>query len=173
MSPDKMWKLPPKAKIYEALTALADGRVEFFGTHSARVVSSSRDRSYEVRWSDGMRTITANDNASHWQGYMGYPIIAVLLKAGAIPYSSQIAEMLRGIPWKDLNERFKRNYDKAVEYILQHLDGGDDARAAIIREVDSIFDALGRLDLRRGPRLPCPAARDTSNPPPDQSENPA
>ncbi len=35
------WKLPPKAKIYEALTAVADKRVSVQDAASAEVVSSS------------------------------------------------------------------------------------------------------------------------------------
>ena len=34
------WKLPPKTKIYEALTAMADGRVKLKEGQTAEVVSS-------------------------------------------------------------------------------------------------------------------------------------
>jgi hypothetical protein len=74
-----------------------------------------------------MRQISSNDNASYWQGYAGYPIIAVLLATGAIEYDAKVAEPLAGVPWKQINERFKRNYDRAVEAVLQDIErgGGD------------------------------------------------
>ena len=78
MSAPIRWKLPPIAKVYEALSAVADGRVRITGDTAAQVTSSTRDKTYTVHWSPDLAHITANDNASHWQGYTGYPIIAVL-----------------------------------------------------------------------------------------------
>jgi hypothetical protein len=71
------WKSPPKAKVYEALSAVADGRVTLMGGEKAEVVSSDGTKTYHVEWSPDSNQITSNDNASYWQGYMGYPIIAV------------------------------------------------------------------------------------------------
>ena len=72
------WKSPPKAKVYEALSAVADGRVTLMGGEKAEVVSSDGTKTYHVEWSPDSNQITSNDNASYWQGYLGYPIIAVL-----------------------------------------------------------------------------------------------
>ena len=80
------WKQPPQAKIYEAFSALADGRVRLAGPGAAAVVSSNGDKTYTVEWAEvgGGLTVTANDNASYWQGYAGYPIIAALLLLGRL-----------------------------------------------------------------------------------------
>jgi len=44
------WKMPPKAKVYDALSAVADRRVLMKGPNEAEVVSSSGDRTYTVRF---------------------------------------------------------------------------------------------------------------------------
>ena len=88
------WKMPPKAKIYEALSAVADKRVFITGRSTAQVHSSSRDKTYDVEWSENMHEITSNDNASYWQGYTGYPIIAVLMETGKLSFEPRIAQLL-------------------------------------------------------------------------------
>ncbi len=144
------WKMPPKAKIYEALSAVADGRVDLKGPNMAEVTSSTGERTYTVRWSDDMKRFSSNDNASHWQGYTGYPIIAVLLVLGKIDYERETAELLAGVPWKRLNDRFKRDYAKAVDHALQEVESRRGGRTAIVRQVEAIFRQLAALRLERG-----------------------
>ena len=176
------WRLPPRAKVYEALSAVAGGRVrverdagssdvtdvpdfaggaDLAGAGSAEVTSSSGDKVYAVEWTDGMRRITSNDNASYWQGYAGYPIIAVLLATGRIGYDPEVVAPLAGVPWKRINDRFKRDYDKAVESVLDEVEtkGGD--RTAIVAEADRIYEELAALHLERGPRRRPPRTQRT------------
>ena len=54
-----VWKQPPKAKVYEALSAVADGRVTMIGAGAAKVLSSSRDKVYTVRWSENGASVTS------------------------------------------------------------------------------------------------------------------
>ena len=143
------WKMPPKAKVYEALSAVADRRVTLTGPTTAQVVSSSRDKAYDVTWSADMRRITSNDNASYWQGYIGYPIIAVLLKTSTIPFSPYIAGLLAGIPWKQVNDQFMRDYNKAVNHVLDQIEAKGGNRSQIIKEVERIYQALVSLALER------------------------
>jgi hypothetical protein len=146
------WKMPPVAKVYEALGALADGRVRITGPGQAEVVSSGGDKTYSVTWSDDGQQISSSDNASIWQGYTGYPIIAVLLATGRIPWDEAIAKQLTGVPWHDLNKRFKRDYDAAVESVLQEIESRGGDRGAIERQVEAIYRQLGSLGLERGLR---------------------
>jgi hypothetical protein len=146
------WKMPPMAKVYEALSALADGRVRIMAPGQAQVVSSAGDKTYSVEWSEDGRRISSNDNASIWQGYTGYPIIAVLLATGRIPYDHASASPLAGVPWHEINERFRRNYDAAVESVLQDIEMRGDDRRVIEREVEAIHRRLEGLGLERGPR---------------------
>ena len=149
MSP---WKMPPKAKVYEALSAVADKRVSITGDTTAKVQSSSRDKIYDVEWSKDISEITSNDNASYWQGYMGYPIIAVLLQIGKISFNPRIANLLADVPWKSINEQFKRNYDKAISYILEAIEARGESRMEITQEVERIYEQLGSLGLQRSQR---------------------
>jgi hypothetical protein len=143
------WKMPPKAKIYEALSAVADQRVTITGVTAAKVQSSSRDKIYDVEWSDDISEIISNDNASHWQGYIGYPIIAVLLKIGKLSFNIHIAELLAGVSWKVVNDHFKRDYYKAIHHILDQIEEKGGNRAAIVQEVEKIYEQLDSLGLQR------------------------
>jgi hypothetical protein len=144
------WKLPPKTKIYEALTAVADARVKLTGGETAEVVSSDGTKTYIVEWSADLRQITSNDNASYWQRYIGYPIIAVLMVLGRLDFDRRVAQALSGIAWKQMNRRSRNDYDKAVESVLLNLEPG--LRRTIVSEVDKIFNQLETLELEALPR---------------------
>ena len=146
------WKVPPKAKIYEALTAVADGRVKLKGGETAEVLSSDGTKTYIVEWSADLGQITSNDNASYWQGYIGYPIIAVLMVLGRLDFDGRVAQVLSGIAWKQMNRRFRNDYDKAVESVLLNLDVEPGLRQRVASEVDKIFIQLETLDLESLPR---------------------
>ena len=144
--------MPPKAKVYEALSTVADQRVTITGHRTAQVQSSSHDKTYDVAWSEDMREITSNDNASYWQGYIGYPIIAVLLKLGKLSFNNHIAELMVGVPWKVINDQFKRDYDKAINHVLDQLETKGGNRTEIAQEVEKIYEQLGALGLQRAQR---------------------
>jgi hypothetical protein len=146
-----VWKHPPLEKVYEALSAVADGRVEIRDKNEAGVVSSSGTKTYTVRWSDDGTGITSNDNASHWQGYLGYPILAVLMVRGTLKYDQETARLLSGIPWKEINKRFRNDYAAAVDYVLSSLkEKGADAEK-IRREAASIWKQVHGLSLEKMP----------------------
>jgi hypothetical protein len=146
------WKMPPRAKVFEAFTAVADGRVRLTGPGSATVTSSRGDTTYDVEWSDDGRTVTANDNASYWQGYLGYPILAVLLARGELRAAASAVTAMGGVPWHQLNVRFKRDYEAAVALALNELAlrGGDPA--LVESEVAAVLEQLGGLGLQRAGR---------------------
>jgi hypothetical protein len=111
------WKMPPRIKIYEALGCIGDNRIEM-SENSARIYSSSKNKAYAVNY-DGTDSIMSNDNGSYWQGYLGYPSIAFLMKKGIIEYDPRIADALKGIHWKDINDHFKGDYAKKEEFVLK------------------------------------------------------
>ena len=144
--------MPPKAKVYEALSAVAGGRVHLTGLTSAEVVSSAGDKTYTVTWNENMSRVSSNDNASYWQGYAGYPIVAILLVTGVIPYDPDVARPLADVRWKAINDQFKRDYDKAVDEVLRRVEREGASPAAIASEVDAIYLQLAALKLERGSR---------------------
>lgn len=133
-----MKKLPPVEKIYEAYSALADGRVTMSkDSQTALVLSSSKTKKYTVSWDDD--NYSSNDNASYWQGYPGYPIIAVLMLQGRVSYDKDIAKLFAHINWTALNQKFKNDYTKAVNFIIkEHNYDSESIKAA----VNQVFDEL-------------------------------
>jgi hypothetical protein len=152
----KKWGMPPLIKVYEAMGAIADGRVRPADNNTPPliwdVVSSDGTKTYRVEISPDGREISSNDNASYWQGYLGYPAIAVLLARGTLRASAESTRALAGIPWKELNRRFKNDYERTVEEVARIVAerGGD--FSAIRREATSILEALAALAPLRGPR---------------------
>ena len=142
----EFWKLPPIEKIPEAYGAIADGRVTMKDS-SAEVVSSDGSKTYHVRWKDGI--YTSDDNGSRWQGYSGYPILAVLLLQGSLPLDRPVMEAFRGVPWKELNKKYKNKYAEALAAVLENIRsaGGDPER--IRQEMQTVYSALEALKLPR------------------------
>jgi hypothetical protein len=161
----KKWEMPPVIKVYEAMGAIGDGRVRAADKTTAPVVwdvvSSDGTKTYRVEISADGREISSNDNASYWQGYLGYPAIAVLLARGTLRASAEATRALAGIPWKELNRRFKNDYERTAAEVARIVAerGGD--FSAIPAEAASILDALAALAPLRGAR---------SRPPREQAE---
>ncbi len=133
----KKWKHPPVIKIYEALGSVADDRVKIDG-NKAQVGSSSGNKFYTVTYDPETQSIMQNDNGSFWKGYLGYPAIALLMKKGVLPYEEGTANLLQGIKWKDLNQRFKNDFDKTLEFIL---DSKTEPEKEVLKRIVSQIDA--------------------------------
>lgn len=116
-----MKKLPPIEKIFEAWTAVADGRVSL-NDSVADVSSSDGAKHYVVRFAGDQ--YSSDDNATFWQGYAGYPVIAVLMLQGKLPLDKDEAELWKNINWTELNKSYKNNYAEAVADIGagRHID---------------------------------------------------
>jgi hypothetical protein len=152
--------MPPPIKVYEAIGAIGDGRVRAIddAQNVWEVVSSDGAKKYRVEISADGREISSNDNASYWQGYLGYPAIAVLMARGKLHASAEATRMLAGIPWKELNRRFKNDYARTAAEVARIVAerGGD--FDAIRAEAASILEALAALGLERGARRRPPRA---------------
>lgn len=124
-----MEKLPPVEKVFEAWTAIEDKRVTLHDDY-AEVASSDGSKGYTVRF-DGSR-FSSDDNATFWRGYAGYPVIAVLMLQGRLPFDSPQAALWKDVNWKEINTRFKNNYARAVEEVARerNIDLGASYRAA-------------------------------------------
>jgi hypothetical protein len=172
-----LWKMPPKIKIYEALGAVGDGRVSIKGsvlsikgkverphprqtrlspnpllkgegtTTEAWVESSSRGKKYTVLWNAENKAIMTNDNGTYWQGYLGYPAVAFLMKQGLIKYDEKIATALKNIPWKDINTKYKNNFEKTLEDIWKIVGEKGVSKNEIETEVEWILKGLEKLGL--------------------------
>jgi hypothetical protein len=146
------WKMPPLIKVYEALGAIGDGRVTLEDERHAGVLSSDLSKAYQIEISADGREIFSNDNASYWQGYLGYPAIAVLLKRGMCEVSPDATKALSGIPWKELNRRLRNDYGRTIEEVMRQVEvrGFDPKRVA--SEAEEILARLTEFAPIRGAR---------------------
>lgn len=140
----KVLRLPPRIKVLEALGAISDGRVEVRG-NQAFVTSSSGERTYRVIMSSDGR-VYSDDNGTHYKGYIGYPIIAFLMIKGILPFDKKLSESLAGIPWKKLNETYKK-YAIVEEIVLRSIEEKGVSRQAVIDFINIVMKKLSNLKL--------------------------
>lgn len=150
--PGALWKMPPLAKVYEALGAIGDGRVRIEDARRASVTSSDGAKIYEVESSDDGAEISSNDNASFWQGYLGYPAIAVMIARGLIHADKDAVRALAGVPWKRLNTRYRNDYDRTLEDVMRRAAERGCDPAAIRAAANTVLDAVRAIAPRQGPR---------------------
>jgi len=145
-----MKKFPPIEKTLEAYTAIADGHVKL-ENDQALVTSSNEAKTYTVTFHDN--TYTPNNNASYWQGYLGYPGIAVLMLQGKLPYNKELAQQFAGVDWNKINQEYKRNYAQAADAVMT-AKGIDKKKAET--ELHHVYDALKQLPIivKRGSLRP-------------------
>ena len=155
--PANSWKMPPIIKVYEALGAIGDGRVRIVDSRRALVTSSDGVKTYEVEVSEDGREISSNDNASYWQGYLGYPAIAVLLARGFYRPPANVTDALAGISWKTLNRKFKNDYTKTLAEVDKELEQSAHDPDAVRSEAEAVLNFVRRLGPVRGKRSRPPA----------------
>ncbi len=137
-------KMPPKSKIYEAFSAIADGRINV-KKNTAIIKSSNKQKEYYVIWND--HQITSNDNATFWQKYPGYPIIAVWLKTKQISYDESVTKFFKNINWQEQNKKNKRNYEASVNEILNRLVEQNIDTEYIEQQVDDIYEQIEAISF--------------------------
>jgi len=135
-------RLPPRIKVLEALGAVVDGRVRLVGEGRCEVVSSEGDRVYNVVVEGGF--VYSNDNGTLYRGYVGYPILACLMAEGKLPIDAELGEKLRGVPWRRLNEQYKR-YEEVLKRIYAER-GIERERAEAY--IDAVLRRLAAMRLR-------------------------
>ncbi len=136
-----MEKIPPIAKIYEAYSCIADNRIEM-KENMAIVHSSDSKKTYEVKWQEN--NYSSTDNASFWQGYPGYPVIAVLLLQRKLPYYEECIAYFQNINWHALNDKYKRDYDAAVDEVLSTINFDTNK---IKEETQKTYEILKKMEI--------------------------
>lgn len=137
-----MKKFSPMQKILEAYTAIADDHVKL-EAKQALVTSSNQAKTYTITFAGGV--YTSNDNATYWQGYAGYPILAVLMLQGKLPLDQHLAQKFSQVNWNAINKKYKRNYAKAAAAVMQEK--GIDQEVAN-QEMKKVYAQLKQLDIR-------------------------
>jgi len=142
-----LMRLPPRIKILEALSAIADGRIKLLSEKDAEVVSSDGARTYRVYVDLGRRAAYSDDNGTVYRGYVGYPIISFLMARGVLPVDERLGQALKGIPWRKLNEQYKR-YDAVMELVKAQLKDRGIPGDEVERYIDAVMERLKGLGLR-------------------------
>lgn len=144
------WKIPPIIKVYEAFGAIADGRIEVDG-NNAVVKSSSGNKKYAVVYDPENNAISANDNGSYWQGYLGYPSIAYLISVGKIKCDEKVITLFAGIAWKDVNNDFKNDYEKVMDSVFAKIETaqGSESIENAEHEAESVLEQIKQLELKK------------------------
>jgi len=143
----EFWLMPPKMKILEALGTIADERIKIKG-NKATVQSSMHEKAYSVTFDEKKKAIMSNDNGSFYKGYLGYPSIAFLMVKGILPYDKDIAESLRDIKGKELNEKFKNYFN--VEIIIKAIAARKGVKQNYIDEfVAKVLKEIEKLKLKK------------------------
>lgn len=150
-----MKRMLPIQKILEAYTAIVDKHVEL-KNNEALVTSSNGAKTYTVSWEDNI--YHSNDNATYWQGYAGYPIIAVLMLQGKISFDQKLADNFASVNWNEVNAKFKRNYAKAASEVIKEK-GLDEKE--VMAELEKVYGALKDLPItiKRGALRPPKASK--------------
>lgn len=136
-----MKKYPPLGKIYEAWTALADGRVHM-KKNEGEVTSSDGTKHYLIRWSGNQ--YSSDDNSTYWQGYPGYPVIAVMMLQGKLPYDEEEAALWKGVNWNAINKKYKNKYAEAVAEVIKERGINPDSAH---EKAQKVMEALQGLDI--------------------------
>ena len=142
-----MFKMPPKVKVLEALGAIGDKRIKLEG-NKAIVKSSTGEREYRVYYYPKKNAAWSTDNGTRFRKYVGYPIISVLMLKKILPFNQRFAKALSGIPWKKINDKFKRDYDKTMEYAYEHAEKKGIRKKDLEKFVGEVMRELKNLKLK-------------------------
>lgn len=141
------WKIPTDEHIvYEALSAIADGRVEL-GTNTAKCFSTSRNKFYTIDFNTHNLEFMSDDNMAYYKTEVSYPMVAVLLLTEKIQFNKNILPYFKNIPWKDINQKNKNDYMKSVREFLQTIPT-ETVREEIRKECLQMFNEANKLSLK-------------------------
>jgi len=140
---------PPRIKILEAIGSIGDERIKVLDDKKAQVVSSRGDKVYKVVLVEKENNVFhtySNDNGTIYRGYIGYPIIAFMMVKGIIPIDKEVMKAMSGVPWKDLNERYKK-YSIVENIVLSRAERMGVSRDIIMDYINIVMKKLGLLKV--------------------------
>lgn len=135
-------KMPPIEKIPEAYTAIEDDRITLL-EDSATVKSSNGEKEYIIKWRGNV--YYSNDNSTYWQGYPGYPVLAILMLQNKISLNREISKYFQGVNWNQLNKENKRDYKKSLEKILEEV--SLEEKNKIFEEMNKVYEEIKHVNI--------------------------
>ncbi len=149
MSSLRLLRKPPRIKVLEAIGSIGDERIKVLDDKKAQVVSSRGDKVYKVVLVEKENNVFhtySNDNGTIYRGYIGYPIIAFMMVKGIIPIDKEVMKAMSGVPWKDLNERYKK-YSIVENIVLSRAERMGVSRDIIMDYINIVMKKLGLLKV--------------------------
>ena len=144
-------KLPPKVKIIEALSAVADERIIIEDLLSKEWKCSSASspwKVYKILYNEKENTISSNDSWSINQWFLWYPAIAFLLKIWKLQYDEKIHKMLTDMNRIDIKEKVRKDYESMFRLVLWKLHMQWFNVDYFISQVDYIYNQISELHLK-------------------------
>ncbi|MFQ9179624.1 MAG: hypothetical protein ACLR3C_06670 [Eggerthella lenta] len=140
-----MEKLPPIEKVYEAWSAVADGRVALHpDERRAAIASSNGAKTYTVAWNETARRTRRTTTPRTGKAMLATSSPCSCCKAG---FRSTALQPTGSRRWTtDLNERCKRDYAAAVRAVVDERSLDAVRVEAAARKA---FDALGARHRRQ------------------------
>ena len=147
----KEWELPPKVKIIEALSAVADERIiiEDLLSKEWKCISSSTPwKSYKILYNEKENQIYSNDSWSTNQCFLWYPAIAFLLKIWKLKYDESILEMVKDTDWIKIKWLVHKDYESSYRLILWNLHMKWFNVNNFISQIEYIYNEISELHLK-------------------------
>lgn len=145
-------KLPPKVKVIEALSAVADERIiieDLLSKEWKCNSASSPWKTYKILYNEKENTISSNDSGSINQGFLWYPAIAFLLRIWKLKYDESILEMMKDINRADIKEKVHKDYESSYRLVLWNLHMQWYNVDYFISQVEYIYDQIPDLYLNQ------------------------
>ncbi|MEL9909475.1 MAG: hypothetical protein QXP97_02530 [Desulfurococcus sp.] len=152
----KLLARPPRIKVLEAAGCIGDNRVKIVDSSRAVVSSSTGERKYRVillEEEQGVFRAYSDDNGTVYKGYVGYPIIAFMILRGYLPIDNVIVKAFTGIPWKELNEKYKK-YSIVENIVISRAEKTGISRNIIDDYINVILKKLGIYKIYFDESLP-------------------
>ena len=144
-------RLPPKIKIIEALSIVADDRIIIEGLLSNEWKCSSASspwKTYKILYNEKENTISSNDSGSTNQWFLWYPAIAFLMKIWKLKYDESILEMVEDTDWIKIKGQVNKDYESMYRLILWNLLMQWFNVDYFTSQVENIYNQISELHLQ-------------------------
>lgn len=148
-----IWKTPHINKVYEALSAIADKRIQLISDTEAKSTSTSGGKTYTITYDPTTGAMMSDDNSAYWAEIISYPMIAFLMITNRLDYDKKYLPYMENIKWKDINQKFKNDLDKSTDYVLVDLKSKGYLVEDLMTEVNRIYAIICNLKIEQfGPK---------------------
>ena len=144
-------RLPPKIKVIEALSIVADDRIIIEGLLSNEWKCSSASspwKTYKILYNEKENTISSNDSGSTNQWFLWYPAIAFLMKIWKLKYDESILEMVEDTDWIKIKGQVNKDYESMYRLILWNLLMQWFNVDYFTSQVENIYNQISELHLQ-------------------------